>query len=170
MYFTHTNIFYPVLHRPTFEANLSERLHLRDEKFGAVVLLVCVIGSKFSNDSRVKRRGPNSPEWFWFHQVDFLRGPLYYPMTLYDVQIVAVSMVARFYDEFSSFSAVRHGIRMDCAAAKLLVINRDRATGCPRRGNSPTQKRPNATHCGKRTLESGLLVSFSLQLLLTSLF
>lgn len=46
---------YPVLHRPSFERDLRARLHLKDEKFAAIVLLVCALGSRFldPSDTRV---------------------------------------------------------------------------------------------------------------------
>lgn len=53
IYFTHFNIHTPLLHRPTFEQNIKDGLHLRNPGFGASLLLVCALGSKFSNDTRV---------------------------------------------------------------------------------------------------------------------
>lgn len=53
LYFTRFNILLPLLHRPTFEAQLAQKLHWRDPSFAAVVLLVCANGSRFSNDTRV---------------------------------------------------------------------------------------------------------------------
>ncbi|KAF8605200.1 hypothetical protein BDV93DRAFT_76481 [Ceratobasidium sp. AG-I] len=53
LYFKRFNILLPLLHRPTFEAQLAEKLHWRDPSFAAVVLLVCANGSRFSDDTRV---------------------------------------------------------------------------------------------------------------------
>jgi hypothetical protein len=51
-YFTHMNIFLPLLHRPTFERGIREGMHLQGNVgepggFGATVLLVCAIGSRY---------------------------------------------------------------------------------------------------------------------------
>ncbi|KAG8762925.1 hypothetical protein FRC11_007070, partial [Ceratobasidium sp. 423] len=53
LYFTRFNVILPLLHRPTFEAQLAQKLHWRDPSFAAVVLLVCANGSRFSDDTRV---------------------------------------------------------------------------------------------------------------------
>ncbi|KAG8741047.1 hypothetical protein FRC10_003431 [Ceratobasidium sp. 414] len=53
LYFTRFNVLLPLLHRPTFESQLAQKLHWRDPSFAAVVLLVCANGSRFSNDTRV---------------------------------------------------------------------------------------------------------------------
>lgn len=53
LYFKRYNVLLPLLHRPTFEAQLAEKLHWRDPSFAAVVLLVCANGSRFSDDTRV---------------------------------------------------------------------------------------------------------------------
>ncbi|KAK6977508.1 Zn(2)-C6 fungal-type domain-containing protein [Favolaschia claudopus] len=75
-YFTHKNIYFPVLHRPTFERALASNLHLRDSAFGAVVLLVCAIGARFSDDPRLNRDEKEKEEplrrgWEFFDQVPF---------------------------------------------------------------------------------------------------
>ncbi|KAJ7578562.1 hypothetical protein C8J56DRAFT_1111495 [Mycena floridula] len=53
LYFTHWNLFRPLLHRPSFEKSLRQGLHYRDYYFGATVLVVCALGSTYSNDRRV---------------------------------------------------------------------------------------------------------------------
>ncbi|KAG8679911.1 hypothetical protein FRC08_016664, partial [Ceratobasidium sp. 394] len=53
LYFTRFNVLLPLLHRPTFESQLTQKLHWRDPSFAAVVLLVCANGSRFSDDTRV---------------------------------------------------------------------------------------------------------------------
>ena len=70
-YFTNINIFTPVLHRPTFGDNLKSDLHHRERNFGCVVLLVCALGSRFSQDRRVLVDGDqtwHSSGWKWFIQ------------------------------------------------------------------------------------------------------
>ncbi|RXW16420.1 hypothetical protein EST38_g9435 [Candolleomyces aberdarensis] len=53
-YFKHINIELPLLHRPTFEKEIAQGLHKRNATFGAVVLLVCAMGSRYSSDPRVQ--------------------------------------------------------------------------------------------------------------------
>ena len=53
LYFIKFNVFIPLLHRPTFEENINKNLHITNAAFGNVVLLVCAIGSRTSNDERV---------------------------------------------------------------------------------------------------------------------
>ena len=53
-YFKHINIELPLLHRPTFERDIAQGLHERNATFGAVVLLVCAMGSRYSDDPRVQ--------------------------------------------------------------------------------------------------------------------
>ncbi|KAJ4001604.1 fungal-specific transcription factor domain-containing protein [Lentinula boryana] len=53
LYLINVNIFFPIVHAPTFKRLIVEGLHLRDQHFGAVVLLVCAVGSKYTADPRV---------------------------------------------------------------------------------------------------------------------
>ncbi|KAJ6459065.1 fungal-specific transcription factor domain-containing protein [Mycena sanguinolenta] len=70
LYFTHSAIYAPFLHRPSFFRSLEDNLHLRDEKFGAIVLCICAIGSRFSDDTRVfDAAKPLECGWQWFNQV-----------------------------------------------------------------------------------------------------
>ncbi|KAJ7032357.1 fungal-specific transcription factor domain-containing protein [Mycena alexandri] len=81
------NIFLPLLHRPTFMRALQDNLHLRDNKFGANVLLVCAIASRFSNDPRVY--DPTTPlicGFKYFDQISTGLEQFFNPPTLYDLQ------------------------------------------------------------------------------------
>ncbi|KAJ7592424.1 hypothetical protein C8J56DRAFT_1023530 [Mycena floridula] len=70
LYFAHSNIFLPLLHRPTFERKIAEGEHLDvNSTFGTVVMLVMAIASRFSDDPRVLAPGHDSPlssGWKWF--------------------------------------------------------------------------------------------------------
>jgi len=93
LYFANMNSFLPLLHRPIFEKSLAENLHLRDDGFGAVVLLVAAVGARFSDDVRVALPGTNamhSAGWGWFNQVQMVRRSLFSPPSLYDLQIYCV--------------------------------------------------------------------------------
>ena len=58
-YFKRMNVAIPPLHKPTFEKGIADGLHKRNTTFGAVVLLVCAIGSRYSNDPRVQLPEPD---------------------------------------------------------------------------------------------------------------
>jgi hypothetical protein len=94
LYFTESNRYLPLLHRPTFQKSFDDGLHKRDDGFGAVVLLVCAIASRFSNDPRVFIEESNSNRscgWKWFNQVRVMRTDLLLPPSLYDIQFCCVS-------------------------------------------------------------------------------
>jgi hypothetical protein len=93
-YFENMNIFFPLLHRPTYEKQIAAGLHLQDSSFGATVIMVCAIGSRFSEDPRVThyRPGVDLPtDWELFHQVKKLRFPIFAAQSLQDLQLVCVS-------------------------------------------------------------------------------
>ncbi|KAJ7212816.1 fungal-specific transcription factor domain-containing protein [Mycena haematopus] len=88
LYFVHQNLYFPLLHRPTFERSITGGLHTRDTTFGAVVLLVCAIGSRFSDDVRVGPPGaePLRRGWEFFDQLPFHLDHLFETPTIYDLQ------------------------------------------------------------------------------------
>ena len=93
LYFKEVNIFFPLLHRPTFERQIAERLHLQDAMFGNVVLLVCALGSKHSDDPRVLTEDSNttrSSGHKWYSQVDTCRKSYTKKPSLYELQMIAV--------------------------------------------------------------------------------
>lgn len=93
-YFANSNLYIPLLHRPTFDKSIADRLHLRDEGFGSTVLLVCALGARWSDDQRVFLPGTNSQHsagWEYFRQVQSVRRTLLRTPRLYDLQILCVS-------------------------------------------------------------------------------
>ncbi|EIN10080.1 hypothetical protein PUNSTDRAFT_102078 [Punctularia strigosozonata HHB-11173 SS5] len=92
-YFAETNNFLPILHRPSFERDVTDGLHLRDNGFGAVVLLVCAIGSRYVDDLRVllDESSTYSAGWPWYNQVQMVRKSSLVPPRLYDVQQYCVT-------------------------------------------------------------------------------
>ena len=91
-YFTFLNPFLPVLHRPSFERALNDMRHHNDIGFGSVVMLVCALGARWSEDTRVYIDGmsKHSCGWKWFDQVQIHRKSFLGPPRLYDLQIYAV--------------------------------------------------------------------------------
>ena len=99
LYFKHTNIFLPLLHRPTFEKSLAAGQHLWDPSFGMTVLLVCANGSRYSDDPRVTLVGDSyglSCGWKYFCQVPVYRNTLLGSSTIYDLQYYCVSAIHLF--------------------------------------------------------------------------
>ncbi|EGO24230.1 hypothetical protein SERLADRAFT_437842 [Serpula lacrymans var. lacrymans S7.9] len=96
LYFTHINLLYPFLHRPSFERSVAEGLHLRDSSFGAVYLVVCAVGSRWSDDPRVFLEGTTSEHscgWKYFEQVQMVRKTLLGPPCLFDLQVYCLSVI-----------------------------------------------------------------------------
>ncbi|EDR09003.1 uncharacterized protein LACBIDRAFT_296682 [Laccaria bicolor S238N-H82] len=94
-FFLHLNLYQAVLHRPTFERSVAENLHLDNTGFACTLLLVCAIGSRFSEDPRVFLEGHDSLHsrgWKWFQQVQTVRSLLVSP-SLYDMQFYCLSVM-----------------------------------------------------------------------------
>ena len=95
-YFENMNIFVPILHRPTLEKGITEGLHLRDEGFGAVVLLVCANGSGLVDDPTDPRLidagSQRLPGAKWFLEVERARRSVIATPRLYDLQKCVVCL------------------------------------------------------------------------------
>ena len=88
-YFAHLNAYLGLLHRPTFERDVQNGLHLRDRGFGSVVLLVCATGSAWAYGS-LHAQPHKTPGWQWFDRVSSANFSLIARPRLYDVQACAV--------------------------------------------------------------------------------
>ncbi|KAI9439638.1 fungal-specific transcription factor domain-containing protein, partial [Lactarius indigo] len=95
LYFNILAPMVPLLHQPTFMRAFGDGFHLRDEKFGSLVLLVCATASRYSRDPRVLLANGHwhSAGWKWFKQVEpfsctVLSGP-----ELYDLQVAALAVI-----------------------------------------------------------------------------
>ncbi|KAJ7740271.1 fungal-specific transcription factor domain-containing protein [Mycena maculata] len=53
LYFANVHPSFPVLHRPSFKRDVAEGLHIKDTKFGALLLAVLAVASRYSDDPRV---------------------------------------------------------------------------------------------------------------------
>ncbi|PIL25392.1 transcription factor [Ganoderma sinense ZZ0214-1] len=93
LYFRHMSCHYPLLHEPTFKNSVAAGEHLRHGPFGATVLLVCAIGSRFTRDPRVLLDGsdhPHSAGWKWFNLVEGVRRLSFAPAKLHTLQVYAL--------------------------------------------------------------------------------
>ena len=109
LYFTHQNTLFPLLHKPTLEKSVADGLHLSNELFAEKILLVCAIGSRYSDDPRVlldDEPAPLSRGWKWFSQVQVSREMLIKIPTIDGMQFCCVSiycfMSKSFTQHFSS--------------------------------------------------------------------
>ncbi|KAF8990214.1 fungal-specific transcription factor domain-containing protein [Cyathus striatus] len=118
-YFEHVNFLYPLLHKPTFDRAVINNLHLHDEGFGSVLLLVCAVGSRYTDciDERTLFDGENSPYsagWKWYNQVQVVKSGLVDSPTLYDLQLycLAVLFLVGFCEPPSMWLLAGFGIRL----------------------------------------------------------
>ncbi|KAF8178105.1 fungal-specific transcription factor domain-containing protein [Mycena galopus ATCC 62051] len=89
LYFENVNTFLPLLHRPTFEAAVSQHLHLDNSGFAQTLLLVCAVGARYSQDPRVSIQETSSVEtagWKYYDQVKLSGHLVRTHPTLYDLQ------------------------------------------------------------------------------------
>ncbi|KAJ7862639.1 fungal-specific transcription factor domain-containing protein [Mycena olivaceomarginata] len=96
IYFEQINPILGILHFPTFQQSISDGLHLRDREFGAVVLAVCSLASRNSDDPRVFIEGTNSEHscgWKWFRQARPFCAPFSRGTSLYQLQLICLSAI-----------------------------------------------------------------------------
>ncbi|KAG7098774.1 hypothetical protein E1B28_000682 [Marasmius oreades] len=93
LYFDNVNIYLPILHGPSFKRSIYEGLHLHDPQFGGMVLLVCALGARYSDDSRVFWVSGKqlSAGWAWFRQVRMTRGSLFSEASVYEIQFYCLA-------------------------------------------------------------------------------
>ncbi|KAI0027759.1 fungal-specific transcription factor domain-containing protein, partial [Vararia minispora EC-137] len=130
LYFEHSNILFPILHRPTFEQRIRNDDHTNDGVFGAVVLLVCAIGSRFSSDPCVILEGTNSwhsAGWAWFLQVRLAGISIFSGSSLCDLQCTCLGAI--YLLGVSAFNSAWNMIGMGIRLAQGSGANRKRSYG-----------------------------------------
>ncbi|KAF7293581.1 Zn(2)-C6 fungal-type domain-containing protein [Mycena indigotica] len=119
LYFDNVNAFLPLLHRPTFQAEVTQKLHLRHGGFAKTVLLVCAVAARYSTDPRVSLTNVDvSPAetagWKWFDQVQLTGHLVHKTPTLHDLQCYCLA--AEFLDCTSTprvtWTLVGFGVRL----------------------------------------------------------
>ncbi|KAI0326579.1 hypothetical protein GY45DRAFT_1363816 [Cubamyces sp. BRFM 1775] len=117
-YFENMNTYVPILHRPTLEKGIAEGLHLRDEGFGAVLLLVCANGSGWMADpmdpSLIDAGSQRLPGAKWFLEVERARRSVIASPRLYDLQkcVLMAHYMGSFGTPHSTWTLVGLGLRM----------------------------------------------------------
>ena len=93
-FFMSWNAYTPLLHRPSFEHALATELHLSDPKFGAVLMMVCAIGARWTDDHRVYVDGcpKHSAGWKYFKEIEKVNWSILLAPQLYDLQVLTVSL------------------------------------------------------------------------------
>ncbi|KAJ7696760.1 fungal-specific transcription factor domain-containing protein, partial [Mycena rosella] len=87
IYFEQINSILGILHFPTFCQSVADGLHFRDQQFGAIVLAVCSLASRYSDDPR------HSCGYKWFRQVRPLRASFSPEPSLQQLQLICLSVV-----------------------------------------------------------------------------
>ncbi|KAE9397123.1 hypothetical protein BT96DRAFT_86269 [Gymnopus androsaceus JB14] len=94
-YISRINDVLPLLHPQSFLRSIGEGLHFKDRHFGAVVLAVCAVGSRFSSDPRVFEEGSSSEQsvgWKWIRQIQPIKTSFLVPPCIYELQLYCVYM------------------------------------------------------------------------------
>ncbi|KAE9383294.1 hypothetical protein BT96DRAFT_869308 [Gymnopus androsaceus JB14] len=93
LYFTNQHQIMPVVHRPSFLKSLAEGLHYKDPHFGGLVLAMCSMGARFSDDPRVYEENTTSEKsigWKYIRQIRPLERSFFEPPSIYDLQMYAI--------------------------------------------------------------------------------
>ncbi|KAE9392720.1 hypothetical protein BT96DRAFT_924543 [Gymnopus androsaceus JB14] len=82
LYFVYFNQLMPIVH--------PEGLHHRDRCFGGLLLVMCAVGARFSNDPRVFEENSTSEQsigWKYMRQIQPLNRSFVEPASVYDIQM-----------------------------------------------------------------------------------
>ncbi|KAF9074634.1 fungal-specific transcription factor domain-containing protein [Rhodocollybia butyracea] len=86
--------YFPLLHRPTFERSVLAGHHLADSNFGAVVLAVCALASRHSDDPRNKINPTDYEQlagWKWFRQIQLVRPSFVDTTSIHELQLYCLA-------------------------------------------------------------------------------
>lgn len=95
IYFARFDPYTPLLYRTSFEQSITKGLHLVDIGFGQVVLAVCALASRYSNDPRNMPEGTDSDHslgWPWYRQLTVKASSFVEAPTLYNLQLCVVCL------------------------------------------------------------------------------
>lgn len=102
LYFTNLNQVFPAVHRPSFIKSFAKGLHHQDRYFGGLVLAMCAVGARFSDDPRVfESNSEQSAGWKYARQIRPLDRSFSEPPSIYDIQMYAVRLL--FYHFLNSY-------------------------------------------------------------------
>ncbi|KAF8161144.1 fungal-specific transcription factor domain-containing protein [Crassisporium funariophilum] len=140
LYFRHSNLLFPLLHRPTFEKQWRERLQRRNIWFACVCILVFAVASRWCDDERVlpedARLENGELDWrragrHYFAlgvEIHRVRKNFFHPASLFEVQtFTLLGMYMRGTDVFpSAWQCISVGVRkaQDVGAHRKKVYHR----------------------------------------------
>ncbi|KAL1691507.1 fungal-specific transcription factor domain-containing protein [Schizophyllum commune] len=97
LYFKTNESWIPIMHRPTVDRDLASRRYLRDRSYGYLVLTMCALASRHTDDQRVfadRRPGSeNSAGWQWWSQVEIIRRSYRSAPALCELQTCALGVL-----------------------------------------------------------------------------
>jgi hypothetical protein len=164
-YFTEVNIQFPLLHRPTFELDIANGLHLREEGFASVLLLVSAIAARYVTDKRVLFDGENDPAsagWKWFHQVDIVKKMFWTSPQLTDLQVCMVSVQRAVISEYVIYLRCEtvgcYVPAWEFKSSSVVDHRWYRHPICPRHRSASPKNLQIVNHPGRRVAEEGVLV------------
>ncbi|PBK98738.1 hypothetical protein ARMGADRAFT_986628 [Armillaria gallica] len=117
IYFETINPIFPVLHRPTFIKDVANGLHLRDEYFGATLLLVLSVASRYSDDPRVLADPSSrlSAGWEFIKQAPLFKKAVLSPPSLYELQSPVLGAIYALGTSVPRFSWTMVGVGLRAA-------------------------------------------------------
>ncbi|KAJ7114536.1 hypothetical protein C8R43DRAFT_961308 [Mycena crocata] len=113
LYFSNVHPTLPLLHRPTFERAVKDDLHLRDHQFGALLLALLALASRYSDDPRVFVTEANSTlsaGWIFFAQLPVIGKSWRDIPSLYEFQLYC-GLGIRFIQDRGEHRRKREGAR-----------------------------------------------------------
>ncbi|THU83749.1 hypothetical protein K435DRAFT_765644 [Dendrothele bispora CBS 962.96] len=124
IYFTLHHPYYPLLHKSTFEQALSEGLHRRDQDFGQLVLALCAVASRYTNDSRNIPQSHHSSlglGWKWLQQINLFKGAsVMSPVSLHELQTHCLAICFLQTTSQSDFAWMMNGLSLRLAQQRGL--------------------------------------------------
>ncbi|KAK0192186.1 fungal-specific transcription factor domain-containing protein [Armillaria mellea] len=129
IYFETINPILPILHRSTFTEDITNGLHLRDEGFGATLLLVLAVASRYSDDPRVLADPSSrlSAGWRFIVQAPIFKKAVLAPPSLYEIQQTALGVIYSMGTSVPQFSWTVIGVGL--RAATEIGLHRQRPKG-----------------------------------------
>ncbi|KAG9101474.1 hypothetical protein FRC06_002988 [Ceratobasidium sp. 370] len=106
LFFKHVSPQIPIIHEPTLRAQIRAGLHTRDHSFARLMLAICALAARWSNDPRVLHESERaaaeagdlnasrlSAGVKYFHQIRLLRRSMPKPAVLFDIQTYVLSAI-----------------------------------------------------------------------------
>jgi len=84
----------PIIHEPRFRKRVQEGLHRQDLQFGRLVMMMCALSSRDSDDPRVlvPWQMEYSAGWTYYKQVHIVHNGMFEPSGLCELQMYCVRL------------------------------------------------------------------------------